>query len=974
METFKLIYRLIQMMPELITPMPWMTSAMLAALNLVRRMLKTAAILVIAAHLMSKVVSHQQGTNDLMMKIRFWLSAYARWSAHALFDPDVLRGAFRTTPFVETRMIDGHTHPDSAQSRNTASATAEAIARTARLTPFMSQRARADERHSRGGNRMWYWDKDMTTTPTYAIPPPDALDIHIDSDYYVDVPALLAARPRNVLLYTFQPDAAAAVRGDYSYTFDANSEVQYYVNGGATYQHPVWNYGVETVRATSYWMGIIPHSVIVYLVERRRVSPDHYLVALAPVSQWVGLHATVAHFFSSTGLQRLSLHDQGFTRLHLLGDSDSGANAISTARSGEFLVATIPAASDNAIATAVRVSKHDLTAPSVEAHINPHPTTPEQAVANKQQGLLLTEYHRLRSGFKAPFVFPVADAVRRYQFGSYDADARSSMDAYMSPMLHNAFAPDATKDNEQRAVDKRIIAPRTDPAPPSDISPFLHNVIDEFARFVVPVPGIVIPKSLDEIRDQLDRPTQRHQMEEAEGLIPHLIRRVKSFLKKEAYPKLADPRVISTINPADKRDYSTLTLALANHMKSFAWYAFGKTPLEIAHTVTDVCKDADSVANTDHGKYDGHINHVQRAVEDAVLHRAFPPGHHPLADDLHSSQQHLRGTTTLGVKYQQEFERLSGSPETSIFNTVDNAFTVYLAFRMTRKANGEYNSPEEAWALMCRCLFGGDDGLARNLNRDAMLRAARSTGLSTEVEIIPRGSPGVKFLSRLYGPAVWYGDPNSMCDLERALGKFHVSPPMAENASHAQKLKEKCLGYVMTDHDTPIVSSLCAKALQMYSEVVVTDVTSAARTWWSRYDISVQYPNTAADWMDHIAYEILRLDKRLFAEWIENTTTCLDPPLLREPQRPAPASAPVTIEDEIIRPPPLLVRQTATPPPPIPPRPRPPPRPPSTATTATSGSSATESTTRRQTRSRDRATQYRKQSRPVNPGRPAPSQ
>jgi len=956
-------------MPALFGLMPPMTWAKKAWTRILRRGLLRVIVACVLAHIATSWYLARHEASDSTGWLRYFFSIAMRRLATNTYDPDLLRHAFRATPLVATRRIEGHTHPESARSRNTASTTAEAVARVANLDPFFSQRSKADERHDRRGNRSWYWDKDTPTVPTLDVPPPSSLDIHIDSDYYVDMPTMLADRPRPTLLYTFQPDDAAATREDYSFTFDANSQVDYRVTGGGHYSHPVWNYSTECIRATSWSFGFIPRATTVYMVERRRVSSDHYLVALAPVATWRGVWTLLPQLLLGTPLRRLRTHDSGFTRISLIGRTgpEDEVHRISTARCGGFLCATIPIAADDAISTAVRIGKHDITPPSVESHINAHPQTPEEAVRNKQLALLLTEYHRIRSPGPSAVVYPVEDAVRRYQFGAYTPDARPTMQAYMTPFVHEGYAPDATQGNEQRAVDKRIIEPRTNPSPPKpkDLTPLVHTCISEFAAHCIPIPGMLRPVEVDDIYEQMNRPTQRHMLEDAETQFAALSRRIKSFLKRETYSKPADPRVISTINTPDKRDYSRLTLALAAHFKTMPWYAFGMTPAEICARVVDVCKDADYVEKTDHKKFDGHINYILRLVESALLHRAFPPGLHSMADDLHASQRSLRAAMPSGIKYRQEDERASGSPETSLFNTVDNAFCTYLGYRMTKDlATGDYHTPHDAWAALCRCIFGGDDGVTRNLPHDSLVRAAESIGLSVESEVVRRGEFGVEFLSRQYGPDVWYGDPNSMCDLSRCLSKLHTTPPLASNVSPAQKAKQKCLGYVLTDHDTPIVGPFCAKILSLYNDLSLDSSTATLRSWWSRYPTEHQYVNVAAPWMDHHAFGVLGLDKHLFDAWLATTTTGLDPPLLVAPTPPKRTDAFVVVDDEVVPPEdkshPVAPRGTINPP--------------SLSQSARADAlSSHNPRSKRQARSRARAEQYRQRTRPGQPG-PPPAQ
>jgi len=61
-----------------------------------------------------------------------------------------------------------------------------------------------------------------------------------------------------------------------------------------------------------------------------------------------------------------------------------------------------------------------------------------------------------------------------------------------------------------------------------------------------------------------------------------------------------------------------------------------------------------------------------------ALLRAFHPDYHTEILDLHQSQFNLKAYGKYGSWYHTEFSRASGSPETSIFNTMFNAFILSM--------------------------------------------------------------------------------------------------------------------------------------------------------------------------------------------------------------------------------------------------------------------------------------------------------
>ena len=117
--------------------------------------------------------------------------------------PDDVRSIFSTSEFVTARVVNSHSHGDSAASRSTATLTCEHIASQLGLICFFNQMSKSDERYQRNGYRSWFWGKDMHITPAYGVPDNNSLNVHIDTDYYYDMNTHLADTFRPTLLYTF---------------------------------------------------------------------------------------------------------------------------------------------------------------------------------------------------------------------------------------------------------------------------------------------------------------------------------------------------------------------------------------------------------------------------------------------------------------------------------------------------------------------------------------------------------------------------------------------------------------------------------------------------------------------------------------------------------------------------------------------------------------------------------------------------
>jgi len=802
--------------------------------------------------------------------------------------PEVIRSTFMGLIMPSVKPSEEHTHAEAAADRNAAANFIDLLATQLGCNPYFMQRSRADERQQRPGSRKHYWAKDLTASESPENIPDNPLIALVDVDQYLDMPNMLLEHPAPYVLYTFQPEQTARVIGNYSYTFSADNTVHYHVSGGAKYVHKVWNYNVDNIVVSKYDGDLRVYSVA-YLVDRRSTSPDHQLIMLTPLGSWYGTHPYDQSLnIEGNELQRLKVNcGNGFNRLviHTL----NGVK-VSTSIPMQLACAVIPVTVDDTIASMTRTSKHDISLPQIEATIG----------MDRTAAAVLLEYHRSKTHSKPDVVYPVPEAVRRYQFepARYDPDAKPSMIAFMSPIIHGAFCADRCVSNERRCIKGRIedVRPRT-----LTLTPFIIKVIKEFVELLIPEKRAnkFFPADYDEVRDRQNRPTQRHILENGEYERPNLLTRM--FMKAEAYGKITDPRAISTINAPDKRDYSMIIYSFEAVLKSQKWYAFGKSPSDIASRVADICRGACSVANTDFSRFDGHVSNVLRLVEQHALLRAFRTEFHPTIIEKHKSQQHLTGLGKFGNKYQTATARLSGSPETSVFNSLDNAFVAFLALRKTRR-NGAYLTPIEAFASLG--IYGGDDGLTADIDASTYKHAASMVGQSLTVEPVQRGKLGVKFLARIYGPYVWNGDMNSCCDLPRQLAKIHVTPNMPSNVTPSMKLIEKLRGLSMSDPNTPIVATMCAKATKLVGGPLEADErTTSISSWLSRFDADKQYPNAASEWMhDYALHAIPDFDYKRFYAWLDRCKRLeqmLSPPLCVPVSEPK-STVPVVIEGMII--------------------------------------------------------------------------
>jgi hypothetical protein len=586
-----------------------------------------------------------------------------------------------------------------------------------------------------------------------------------------------------------------------------------------------------------------------------------------------------------------------FTRLYSQGKNGL---QVSTARVGTFACGTISAATDSAIASIALNSTVKTNLSSIQGHL----PDVENIIDQKAQASALLAYHREHSTVgrdPRTLVFPVEEAVRSYEIDSkyQTTEVKETLTAFMSPILHGAFAPLDNKANEEWCIKGRITDFKRDkPLVPTQ---YMEDLMTEFAELLIPRPHILDPAVLDEVYARQHRPSQRRILEQSETERPRRI--AKSFMKREAYADVKDPRPITTINGSDKRDYSMFIYPISDILKTTRWYAFGKTPREISLRVCEVLSRARTAINTDFSRFDGRVSMILRTLERKVLTRAYKRAYLGELLDLHRSQHNLRGIGRHGTRYTSAAARLSGSPETACFNSIDNAFVSYVTLR-SEPFEGGRRTPKQAWDALG--IYGGDDGLTPDVSPEEATRSSTMVGLVLECDQVKRGHFGVTFLSRIYGPDVWFGDPNSCCDLPRQLTKYHVTVNLPGHVTALEKHREKARSFHLTDRNTPVIGPLVRKTVEIFGEVGITDKTQGMRKWDSEGDVSVQYPNEAQEWMDDYAVNSLAkysFDFEMFDSWIAgaNAHTILSPPLCGEILAPK-TKVKVHVDGELIRP------------------------------------------------------------------------
>ena len=712
----------------------------------------------------------------------------------------------------------------------------------------------------------------------------------VDVDYYVDdLEDMLVERFQPYLLYTLVPSAAAKDAGDYDYRFFSNGQVEYGVQGGGRYQHHIWNWDGDSLRIVTRFMGF-DVAMACYAVERRQMGPDHQLILLVPLVRTRNPFAVwmTQNRVQAKKLVRFDPISDKFVRFYV---SKPGGLEVVTGIAGEYASSSVPASVDSIIASTARTISGKLTRQTVLSKLDVDLGTRK---IDRTASEILLEFHLSKAPTKERI--SMVDAVRRFQWvkraAEYDDDAKAGMTAFMAPLVHGGFVPDICLNNEQRMVEERVKKQTSKELP---VSKFVMDCMDEFVSMLVPdeLKHRLRPVDVDEVYNRQSTPAQRAILDEAENTESTGV--TKQFVKREAYGNVNDPRGISTICGPDKREYSRYMYAFTDLvMKPQPWYAFGKSPVDVANRVAEVASGAESTgANKDFKRMDGKHGNVLHFFERKAYCAAFQPEYHAKLLEVMDKHHHLKARTVFGIKYQTEFHRLSGGADTSVGNTLDTAFIAYLTYRM------QDLSPQSAWRKLG--IYGGDDGFDTDVDPAVAGRAALLVGQELDLEIIKKSEHGVAFLARRYGPDVWYGDNNSCCDIRRQLAKFHLTVNLPSKVSKEQKLREKAFSFSLTDKNTPILGEFVQKALALFP-LAKDEFKNELRIWGVEMDADRQYPNREADWMaDLVTAELQDFDLARFRGWLEQADggTILSSPQFAEPLPPNPKPGQFALDGDI---------------------------------------------------------------------------
>jgi len=807
------------------------------------------------------------------------------------------RQVFSNTPLVTGYISTNHTHGVSAQARNTASATAGLLAGLLGLEPYYIQQSLTDVRKRRKGDRSYHWAKDIAVPmKEFTFDPMKEAAVLVDVDHYINMPLLLAKYPGTYFVCTFQPTQTAISEGEYTFRFLPTNEVTYRVSGGAEYTHHVWDYSGDTIIVAD--VGLLTKRVCAYHIDRKRVDDHHVIVMLTLLGQFT-IPSVIPTYLLIAGkqLDRLRPVYGPYVVLDVIRETGLYRSVSIT---GDFTSVTAPRASFDAVHAVALVAKVPMTPAMVASNIAA--TSPAGLPTERLppgHAAIIAGYIRSGTPLFPPVVYPPSQSILPIRFDKHDYNAPVPLTGFGSPLINPCYGMVTSIASDDRCITGRVENFQREGEEEEPIPPTLAGYMQEFAEFLIPYPHEGHPVDDDEVRERQDRPSQRNLVEDASVTGEFYKRAWNCFVKKETYPKPTDPRNISVAAPATKLKYSRYQYAFGNEiMHEVRWYAFNKPPVDIAHEVTAILKTALWATLADGSRFDGHVSRRARILERIVMLRFFARQYHSGLNEAMDEQIGVNGSTECGRKYNSGYGRGSGSLETSNLNSVLSAFIGYCAHRNTL-VNGVKKTAEEAWEALG--MYGGDDSIEGDVDPKALEKSSRAMGQDYEITTFTRGSMGINFLNRFYGPEVWNGDPNSIANPKRLLAKLWVGPASLTDVK--TRLGERLSGYYRMDRNSPVIGRICRAASTHLGDFEDGEL----MPWDGMHPEDTNWPNVdESGWMmDMFNTFIPDFDHDRFNQWIDcinetgDTDLFLQAPMCTDPSTPIAVKIDSIVGDEL---------------------------------------------------------------------------
>jgi hypothetical protein len=721
--------------------------------------------------------------------------AYSQFIHHC-FPPveSNLRRRFRSHDFSATspEVQPGHPHPQSALDRNSGSLNLTRFIESQSLTPYsVSMSARENNTNGLVGTRGYFCVNDLTQTPKWHSIDDKSIMMMVDVDYYLDMPAyIMLMRP--IIMYTFSPDTVAGSLPDGRFCTNSDNTISAYSRTGSVYTHPLWEY-VADYGVVHGWF----HSYFFHVSHRRIASSHWSYVLITPISRIPRVFTFFLGNVPEFGRRKFA--DGSFVSSRYL-TSSNGSNYSIASPSSPYS-AEVPETLVQSLRHRMLANPKAFSVGSVEVVYRNCIDEPE--VTSFWQVPLL--YHYILASTRAQLLRSVPNDTVNYVtvVANREVDEVGNVGrAIHPPMVVGGGVAGSGSTTEEIAIDARITSLLEKD---SQLSETFICYAREFIRSLAP-PKPLVPIPLEEVVEKQDRPSQRAENVRNDPVYGLGDVGYKTFPKVEPVAKITHPRLI-TSNSADHRlRMSRFTLAIAKHLRNTTkWYAFGRSPAEIADLVVDLAVKHSRIKPGDYSKYDSRFTqNLVRACRE-LGDTLFSEEDARQFANLVTAEVNRRSTTRNGNSFRTGSSVTSGRPGTAVLNTFCNALINYIALRVSGRSHSE--------AIEMLGLYGGDDGAAPEFNDALFIRVAKVFGAVLELEPVTKWVP---FLGRIYiNPAS--GSPDSIYDVRRFVKKAHITVATPD-VPLALAVQRKVLGFRATDSETPLIRDWCKSMNLKYGE------------------------------------------------------------------------------------------------------------------------------------------------------------
>eukprot|EP00697_Spironema_sp_BW2_P002035 gnl/Spiro4/12732_TR6751_c1_g2_i1.p1 gnl/Spiro4/12732_TR6751_c1_g2~~gnl/Spiro4/12732_TR6751_c1_g2_i1.p1 ORF type:complete len:1136 (-),score=74.12 gnl/Spiro4/12732_TR6751_c1_g2_i1:1248-4655(-) len=820
------------------------------------------------------------------------------------------RADFRNTPLFPAPKATGNAHGELAALRTTCISMITHFAKTQGKEVIVVGPTRNTDRHNVRGVRVPGKIADAVDKREYLdiqeLPywvEKDMVVYMNDQDFFIDMNEFLTGLTCPILISTFVPEQVAAIGPEACYWFAEDGRTLCMdVQGGGQYRHGLWSWGADMLITRRQRYGWFTCGTC-FDVERVRVGANRVIVGLFPRAQF-GFWATnflTAVFRDTKFLGRVDVNKTVIVhgaarRITMLEDGKGG---VSLGLPGTKLAANLTYQQYVEVMARVAASKVNVSVGNMTVTLDGDAPT-----AASLWHILLGPQFESSPTYVVPSTLTETPTVQLVCEDQPDHDCgRPVVTPFMRPIVMGSVVPvidgDATCVVTIAERVERIKHRGRHPVPYrayNNMLDFIELLADDLVKT-----GRLEPLNEDEVREALKRPSQLRLFDEGFSFEDQQGAVRQAFQKREALQTVGAPRVITTYPPGHKKQYAAYILAIAKRIKKAQtvgrcrWYAFGLTPRAIAQRVSEICTRAsENVVMTDFSKFDAHKSSFIRLFEMMLLKRLFPKKYWCHLAELH--QNCYGGLDRCGkVVYEHLWTQGSGCYDTSLFNTIENLFVAYCAYRR--------RTQYAAIDLDVLGIFGGDDGLMADGRPKHIEDAATELGYVIVPEVaLRRTSQLVKFLARIYGPGVWHGESASCCDVVRQLSKFHLTTENVTDATPVSKkvaiLHAKALCAAMSDRNTPVfgrfLDAVLTTAHQETRRIVhrgqgyradhvpddfkVSEATwnDAGRPWTAQYEWAEQYPQDERDTPWAVEYVVGQLGPWMNLDEFEGMLTRLE--------------------------------------------------------------------------------------------------